>query len=125
TSSPAPPYLEERCDAVRPDLLRPSPSIPLPGSARRRRQQEGVPRGRTYVLTRAFQPLIAEVSACLRARDWSTSVRCRFRSRKCFGVTSSSSSSPRKSRDCSRLNFEAGVSLTEMSEVEDRMFDCF
>src|SRR5713101_5619986 len=34
-------------------------------------------------------------------------------------------SARRRARDWSRLNFLAGVSRTEMSEVDDRMLDCF
>src|SRR5438874_12643928 len=30
-----------------------------------------------------------------------------------------------KSSDCSRLSLEAGVNLTEMSDVDERTFDCF
>src|SRR5438094_8917506 len=80
--------------------------------------------GYTGVYPDSQEPIPA-ASESLLALDWSTSVRWRLRSLRRLGVTSRSSSSARKSSDCSRLSLEAGVSLTEMSDVEDRMFDCF
>ena len=58
------------------------------------------PSGRwTSVLAGRSPRQAVAASARRLARAWSTSVRWRFRRRRCFGVTSSSSSSIRKSSD--------------------------